>query len=85
MKTKSNFILIHSDIPCEHEDFNDDDDDKVDKTEQTFNFVDVPSFVSFFSGSPNDSLYFVKVTDKKIASEIFQIHMAIPYLPVKNI
>ena len=34
-----------------------------------FNFVDVPSFVSLISGSPNEPLYFVKVTKKRAASE----------------
>ena len=42
--------------------FNDDDDDEVDRTEQMFKFVVVGSFVSLFSGSLNESLYFVKVT-----------------------
>ena len=34
-----------------------------------FNFVDVPSFVSLFSGSPNEHLHFVKVTERGAASE----------------
>ena len=62
-----------SDIPCDDDfgDFNDDyeDEDQIDKTDQIFNFVDVPSFVSLFSGSPNEPLYFVKVIGKGIASE----------------
>ena len=43
--------------------------DEVDKTEHIFNFVDVLSFVLLFSSSPNESLYFVKVTEKGAASE----------------
>ena len=34
-----------------------------------FNFVDVPSFVSLFSGSPNEHLHFVKITERGAASE----------------
>ena len=48
-KKKSNFISLHSDIPCDDNfgDFNDDDDDnEVDRTERMFVFVDVLSFVS---------------------------------------
>ena len=30
-------------------------------------FVDVPSFVSIFSGNPAEPFYFVKVTEKRIA------------------
>ena len=41
---------------------------KVDRTEQVFNFVNVPSFVSLFSGSPNEPLYFVNVTEERSAS-----------------
>ena len=43
--------------------------DEVDNAEQIFTFVDAPSFVSLFSGSPNEPLYFVKVTEKGAASE----------------
>ena len=50
-------------------DYVDNSDNEVDRTEQIFNFADVPSFVSLFSGSPNEPLYFVKVTVKGTASE----------------
>ena len=33
------------------------------------NFVDVPSFISLFGGSPNRPLYFVKIVEKGTASE----------------
>ena len=63
--------MLYSDIPCDDDigDFNDDDDDKVDRIEKKFNFVDVPSFVSVLSGSPNKPLYFVNVAEKGAASE----------------
>ena len=38
--------------------------DAIDKTEQIFDFVDVPLFVSHFSGNQNEPLYFVNVTEK---------------------
>ena len=50
-------------------DESDDDNDGIDRTEQKFNFVDVPSFISLFSGSPNEHLYFVKIVEKGTASE----------------
>ena len=49
-------------------DFNDEDDNEVDRAGQFFHFVDVVLFVSLFSGSPNESLYFRKVTGKHTAS-----------------
>ena len=62
---------LYSDIPCDDDfgDFNDDDDNEVDRSDQIFNFVVVPSFVSLLSGSSNNLLYFVKVTEKRAASE----------------
>ena len=56
---------LYSDIPCDDDfgDFNDGDDDEVDRTEQIFNFVHVPWFAALFSGRPNEPLYFVNVTD----------------------
>ena len=39
------------------------------RTQQIFNFVDVPSFASFLSGSPNEPLYFLKVTERGATSE----------------
>ena len=59
---------LYADVPC-NDDFGNDegDDDDIDKTEQIFNFLDVQSFVSLFSGSPNEPLYFVKVVEKGTA------------------
>ena len=44
-------------------------DEEVDQTEQVFDFVTVPSFISLFSGSSIEPLYFVKVTGKSVATE----------------
>ena len=41
----------------------------IDQTEQIFDFITVPSFVSFFSGSTIDPLYFVQITGKGVAEE----------------
>ena len=63
---------LYSDILCDDDfgNFNDDDEDnEVDRTEQMFNFVVVPSFFSLFRCSPNEPLYFVKVTVKGNAGE----------------
>ena len=51
--------------------YGDDDDegDVVDKTKQILDFIEVPSFVSLFSGSQNEPLYFVKVTEKDTAEK----------------
>ena len=62
-----NDVSLTDDV--ESYDESDDDDDGIDRTEQIFNFVDVPSFISLFSGSPNEPLYFVKVVGKGTASE----------------
>ena len=63
-----NDVSLTDDV--ESYDESDDDDDGIDKrTEQIFNFVDVPSFISLFSGSPNKPLYFVKIVEKGAASE----------------
>ena len=47
----------------------DHEGDVVDKTEQILDFIKVPSFVSLFSGSQNEPLYFVKVTEKGTAAK----------------
>ena len=46
------------------------DDDDVDRSQQIFDFVDVPSYtISLITGSTIEPLYFVKVTEKGIAEE----------------
>ena len=54
-----------------HDYYGDDDDEGyvVDKTEQILDFIEVPSFVSLFSGSQNKPLYFAKVTEKGTAEK----------------
>ena len=42
---------------------------KLTELKKKINSVDVPSFVSLFSGSPNEPLYFQNVTEKGAASE----------------
>ena len=49
--------------------YGDDEEDVVDKTEQILGFIEVPSFVSFFSGSQNEPLYFGQVTEKVSAEK----------------
>ena len=62
-----NDVSLADDV--ESYDESDDDDDGIDRTEQIFNFVDVLSFISLFSGSPNEPLYFVKIVKKGAGSE----------------
>ena len=47
------------------EEFEDDED--INQNQQMFDFVDVPSFVSLFTGNQAEPLYFVKVTETGIA------------------
>ena len=51
--------------------YGDDDDegDVADKREHILDFIEVPSFASLFSGSQNEPLYFVKVTEKGTAEK----------------
>ena len=46
-----------------------DDDDEVDQSEQMYDFVEVPSFVSLFSGRTIEPLYFMKVLEKGVATD----------------
>ena len=62
-------IPVYVELPC-NDYFGDDEElDAIDQTEQIFDFLDVPSFVSLFSGNQNESLYFVKVTEKDTAQK----------------
>ena len=54
--------------------YGDNGEHVVDKMEQILDFIEVPSFVSFFSGSQNEPLYFVQVTEKGTAKKISLIH-----------
>ena len=46
-----------------------DDEEDVVKTEQILDFIEVPSFVSLFSGSQNEPLHLVQVTQKGSAEK----------------
>ena len=62
-------ILVYTELPC-NDYFGDAEKvDTIDKAEQISHFLDVPSFVSRFSGNQNEPLYFVKVTEKSAAQK----------------
>ena len=46
-----------------------DDDNYIDRSQQMFDFVEVPSYISLITGNTIKPLYFVKVTEKGIAEE----------------
>lgn len=50
------------------EEYFDDEDFEENRDEQIFDFVEIPSFVSLFTGVHAEPLYFLKVTDKGIAN-----------------
>ena len=41
-------------------------DEEIDQSERIFDFITVPSFVSLFSGSTVEPLYFVQITGKGV-------------------
>ena len=47
----------------------DTDLEEIDQTEQIFDFIIVPPFLSLFSGSTIEPLYFVQITGKGIVNE----------------
>ena len=49
-------------------------DEEIDQTEQIFDFITVLSFVSLYSGSSIESLYFAQVTGKGVAKEDISDH-----------
>ena len=51
-------------MPCNDYLGDNEEVDAIDKTEQIFDFWDVPFFVSLFSENQNEPLYFVKITEK---------------------
>ena len=57
----------YSELSCL--DYYGDDEKDVDKSEQILDFIEVPSFVSPSSGSQNEPLYFVQVTEKCTAEK----------------
>ena len=50
-------------------------DEEINQTEQIFNFITVPSFVSLFFGSTIEPFYFVKITWKDVDED----HISDPY------
>jgi hypothetical protein len=46
------------------------DDQYIDRSQQMFNFVDVPSCISLIGGNAVEPLYFVKLIEKVVAEEI---------------
>ena len=62
-------ILVYAELPCNDYSGDDEEVDAIDKTEHIFDFLDVPSFVSLFSGNQNETLYFVKATEKGTAQK----------------
>ena len=50
------------------EEYNDD----VYQNHQIYDFVEIPSFVSLFTGNVNVPLYFVKLVEKGVATEDFK-------------
>ena len=47
----------------------DENDEEIGQTEHIFQFITVPSFVSLYSGSSIEPLYFVHVTGKGVVEE----------------
>ena len=56
-------------MPCSDYFGGDEEVDAIEKTKRLFDFLDVPSFASLFSGNQNEPLYFVKVTEKGTAQK----------------
>ena len=56
-------------MPCSDYFGGDEEVDAIEKTKRLFDFLDVPSFASPFSGNQNEPLYFVKVTEKGTAQK----------------
>ena len=50
-------------------------DEEADQSEQIFDFVTVPSFISLISGNSVEPLYFVKLVSKVLLKRIFQTHL----------
>ena len=61
-------IPVYAELPCNYSGDN-EEVDAIDKTEHIFDFLNVPSFVSLFSGNQNETLYFVKATEKGTAQK----------------
>ena len=62
-------IPVYAELPYNSYFGDDEKVDAIDKTEQIFDFLDFPLFVSLFSGNQNEPLYFVKFTEKVTAQK----------------
>ena len=63
-------VPLYVDVSC-NDDYGDSkgEDGVLNKSEQIFDFLRVPSFFMLFRGNQNKPLYFVKVTEKETAHE----------------
>ena len=50
-------------------------DEEADQSEQIFDFVKVPSFISLISGNSVELLYFVKLASKGVAEKDILDHL----------
>ena len=63
---------VYVELEDELEDTNSEEelfDEKIDQTEQIFDFITVPSFVSLYSGKSIEPLFFVQVSRNGVAEE----------------
>ena len=64
-------IPVYAEFPCNIYSGDDEEVDAINKTEQVFDFLDVPSFFLFFSRNQNEPLYLVKLTEKDTGQKDF--------------
>ena len=75
-------IPVYVELPC-NDYFGDDEElDAIDQTEQIFDFLDVPSFVSLFSENQNEPLS--RLQKKAQLKKILLIHMVNSLVIVKG-
>ena len=69
-------------MPCNNYFGDDEEVDAIDKTEQIFDFLDVPSFVSLFSENQNEPMS--RLQKKAQLKKILLIHMVNSLVIVKG-
>ena len=75
-------IPVYVELPC-NDYFGDDEElDAIDQTEQIFDFLDVPSFVSLFSENQNEPMS--RLQKKAQLKKILLIHMVNSLVIVKG-
>ena len=75
-------IPVYVELPC-NDYFGDDEElDAIDQTEQIFDFLGVPSFVSLFSENQNEPLS--RLQKKAQLKKILLIHMVNSLVIVKG-